>query len=238
MIYILRIVNVALLLLFSFSLIGRPSFAKETYNAYENYSGNGQIQTNPDIRTRNLVDYQTGSNATYPSVYNSYQSAYNPPSSSQGMTASSDRITQWFTQYDQIRRHAQMAPAERQQADHLLSQGMSILVPGDEKVQARSLLTKLVDRYQQAKQSLRQLPLIPETQQLHRGFYKYFNNAHLLFSDYLKVQENLLAKDNSTGQPIAAQLMERKKALEELDDRNKNLDHELRAKFDIPSYKR
>src|SRR5688572_7320312 len=50
-----------------------------------------------------------------------------PPS--QGLT-----IGQWFGQYDQIRRQAQMSPAERQQADSLMSRGLSILVPGENKI--------------------------------------------------------------------------------------------------------
>ena len=184
-------------------------------------------------------NYGTNYGGGYPSAYGNYQqpSPRQSMPSSQGQAVNSGRVVEWFGQYDQIRRQAQMTPTERQQADYLLSRGMAILVPGEEKVAARSLLMKLVDRYQKAKQTIRQLPLIPETQQLHRGYYQYFNNAHLLFADYLKVQDNLFITDASTGQPIAGQLIARKQALEQLNQQVQGFDQKLRNQFGIQPYR-
>lgn len=145
-------------------------------------------------------------------------------------------VRDWFAQYDQIRRTAQMAPQERQQADQILGQGLALFMPGQQKVLAQRLLIDLVQRYQTACQQLNNIPMIPATEQLHRGFYQYFFEAQRLFSDYLKLQDNLFAVNPTTGQPIAGELMERKQALEELDQSNKALDQQLRLQYGIPPY--
>ena len=160
----------------------------------------------------------------------------------QGATASSyvgastDTVKQWFQQYDTVRRQAQMKPDERSRADRLLSNGLSMIVPGPEKIDSQQLLTKLVTRYGLARQQLERLPVLPETKELHRGYYQYFTEAQRLFSDYLKVQDNLFAADDS-GKPIAGQLIERKTFLESLDARNKYIDAQLRQRFAIPNYR-
>ena len=182
------------------------------------------------------------SGATYGSNYGSTYGGYSQPArepvaTGKSQQASPGRVSQWFNRYDQIRRQAQMNPAERQQADYLLSRGMAILVPGNEKVAARAILIKLVENYEQATLAMKQLPLIPETSELHRGYYQYFNNARLLFSDYLRVQDNLFVTDASTGKPVAAQLIQRKQMLEQLNQQVQNLDQQLRSRHGIPAYR-
>lgn len=145
-------------------------------------------------------------------------------------------IQQWFSNYDQVRRAAQMNPQERQKADGLLSKGLSIIVPGDEKVATQALLNKLVNKYQMATEQMKRLPLYPETEKLHRGYYQYFNEARKLFSDYLRVQTNLFVVDEQTGKPVAGGLMLRKQNLEMLDQNNKALDEQLRNRFGIGPY--
>ncbi len=149
----------------------------------------------------------------------------------------SGRPAQWFARFDQIRRQAQMTPSERQQADKLLSRGMSAILPGPEKIAARNMLTSLTAKYNTATNQLKQLPMINETKELHRGYYQYFNNARMLFSDYLRVQDNLFVADPQTGQPLAGQLMQRKEALEELNSQIKSLDKRLRDQLDVADYK-
>lgn len=149
-------------------------------------------------------------------------------------------IMDWFQRYDQVRRQAQMSPAEKQRADGLMSKGMSglgAMLAGDEKAATQSLLTKLVNKYQAASEQMKQLPLYPETERLHRGYYQYFSDARRLFSDYLKVQSNLFAMDEETGKPVASLLMARKQNLEQLDMTNKALDDQLRQQFNIPPYR-
>ncbi|MBX9696066.1 MAG: hypothetical protein K2Z81_27005, partial [Cyanobacteria bacterium] len=144
-------------------------------------------------------------------------------------------IQDWFSQYDQVRRAAQMSPKERSRADALLSKGLSIVIPGDEKIATRKLLTSLVTRYEQAIDGMKRLMMYPETEALQRGYYQYFFEARALFSDYLKVQDNLFAKDQM-GTPIAASLMPRKQRLEALDTANKSLDARMRGAFGVPGY--
>ena len=144
-------------------------------------------------------------------------------------------IAQWFQNYDDIRRKAQMNPTEKQKADALMSKAISMFIPGNDKVEAQKLLQNLVARYNQAVEDMKRLPLYPETEKLHRGYYQYFTNAKQLFGDYLTVQQNPLSTD-STGNPVAASLMPRKNNLESLDQANKALDGQLRAQFNIPAY--
>lgn len=145
-------------------------------------------------------------------------------------------IAEWFGKYDQIRRQAQMNPQEKARANELLSKGLSIIIPGQEKETTRKLLSSLVSRYQTASEQMKLLPLYHETEQLHRGYYQYFSTAGALFADYLKVQGNILVPDAS-GNPLASTLMPRKQGLESLEQQVKALDGNLRARFGIPAYR-
>lgn len=166
------------------------------------------------------------------------QSPYKQPAGA-GQTAAlapAMSVKQWFIYYDQIRRRAQMNPQERQRADTLLSKGMSILMPGPDKIAARSILIKLQAAYAQASRSIRQLPVIPQTQQLHQGYQNYFDTAYQLFSDYLKVQDNPFALDKVTGKPVAGQLISRKVQLESLNNSIQGLDQQVRQVYGIAAY--
>jgi len=157
----------------------------------------------------------------------------------QGGQPSAERaqaLASWFQNYDEVRRKAQMTPAERTKADGLMSKAISMFIPGEEKVQAQKLLTSLVGKYNQAVEDMKRLPLYPETEKLHRGYYQYFSTARQLFSDYLTVQQNPLSTD-SAGNPIAGTLFARKQSLEGLDQTNKTLDGQLRAQYGIPAYR-
>jgi hypothetical protein len=149
---------------------------------------------------------------------------------------SSNEIHSWFYQYDQIRHAAQMSPTERQQADQILSKGLALFMPGQDKIVAQKLLSDLVKRYEIACQQMASLQMISATERLQRGYYQYFIEAHHLFSDYLKLQDDLLASDPATGQPLASGLIDRKQGLEQLDQSNKALDQQLRIQYSIPAY--
>lgn len=145
------------------------------------------------------------------------------------------KIYSWFLRYDEIRRRAQMNPIEKQQSDSLLSRKLSLFMPGQDKVAAKEILTNLARRYQQAAAELQALPMVSETVPLQRLYFQYFDTAMRLFSDYLRVQDNLLAVDES-GQPIAAQLLQRKVALENLERACKDLDAQTRAAYGVSAY--
>ncbi len=149
--------------------------------------------------------------------------------------ARAQAVATWFRRYDDVRRKAQMNESERAKADKLMSKAFSMFIPGEEKVQAQKLLTILVARYTAASEAMKQLPLYPETEKLHRGYYQYFSTARQLFSDYLTVQANPLAQD-ATGNPVAAGLFNRKQGLEALDQTNKALDAQLRSQWSVSAY--
>lgn len=144
-------------------------------------------------------------------------------------------LIEWFKKYDQIRRKAQLNPRARAEADALLSKGLAIIVPGDDKKATQKLLRDLVTRYNVAAESLKLLPLYPETEKLHRGYYQYFSQARALFADYIAVQNNILVPD-ANGNPLAKSLMPRKLQLENLDRSNKAMDDFLRKRFGIKAY--
>ena len=81
---------------------------------------------------------------------------------------------------------------------------------------AQQLLADLVNRYEIASQQMASLAIVPATEQLHRAYYQYFLDAKRLFSDYLKLQNDLLATDPNTGQPVASGLVERKRKFSRL----------------------
>jgi hypothetical protein len=145
-------------------------------------------------------------------------------------------IKDWFGKYDMVRRQAQMSPGERTKADELLSHGLQVFVPGEEKILAHNLLTNLVSKYDRACNQLKLLPFYPETSGLHRQYFQYFSDAKNLFSDYLRVQNNLMVKDQS-GNSVMAGLIQRKQNLEGTEQQAKNLDGELRNRFGIAPYR-
>ena len=145
------------------------------------------------------------------------------------------QVYQWFLHYDEIRRRAQMNPIEKQQADGLLARGFSLFMPGQDKAAARQLLSNLVAKYHNATQAIKALPIVPQTKQLQMAYYQYFENAMNLFSDYLRVQDNIFAVDSS-GQAIAKQLIQRKLALETLEQNCKQLDAQTRQSHGIAAY--
>ena len=153
-----------------------------------------------------------------------------------GAAATSPAVLKdWFSQYDEIRREAQMNPVDKQQADSMLSKGLAMFVPGPEKIEIQALLQKLQLKNSIAANKLKKLNLYPETKGLHFGYYQYFNDSQTLFGDYLKVQDNLMAKD-AQGNSVMGQLMGRKAALEQLDIKNKALDGQLRQQYGIAPY--
>jgi len=207
------------------ALFASPAFAQ--YQPQPQYANQGGQA--PPVYGMPTQPYAPNASAMQPHPPLPQQAAMQVPA--QGLT-----IGQWFSYYDQIRRDAQMNPTERQQADQLLSKGLSILVPGDTKLATKQLLASLVGRYQRACAQLRQLPQIPPTQQLHTSYFNYFTTAGNLFGDYLRVQDNLLASDASTGQPLAAGLIQRKQMLEGLEGQCKQMDAATRTQFGIPPY--
>lgn len=218
-----------LVLSISFAVLDPAKAQYGNYNeqlpgTYAPTEGNGQ-----------QANYGRQNPGTLDTSYGSGQAPY-PSSPQLRAPQQGSAVAQWFAKYDQIRRQAQMSPQERQQADYFLSKVTAIFVPGQEKLEAKNLLTRMVSRYRQASLAMKQLPVMQETSQLQQGFYRYFVTAGNLFIDYLKVQENLLATDAQTGQPIAAQLMQRKQGLEELNLSIQSLDEQSRSKFGIAPY--
>ncbi|HEY9677207.1 MAG TPA: hypothetical protein V6C76_04335 [Drouetiella sp.] len=153
-----------------------------------------------------------------------------------GAPAGDNHVATWFAKYDAIRRGAQMTPQERQRADNLMSKGLSLVVPGPEKAITQQLLVKLINKNKLAADQMKMLQLYPETEQLHRGYYQYFSTASGLFSDYLRVQSDFMARD-ANGAMLAGGLMNRKQQLAALDENNKMLDGQIRQQFGIPAYR-
>ena len=130
-----------------------------------------------------------------------------------------------------------MSPAEKQQADALMSRGLSAFMAGDDKEATKRLLTTMAMRYQQACDRLKSLPQLAPTASLHHFYYNYFVNASQLFADYLRLQDNLFMTDPTTGQPLATGLIQRKQTLVMLESQCKQADGEIRAQYGVPPYR-
>ncbi len=109
-------------------------------------------------------------------------------------------------------------------------------MPGPDKRESAALFQLLEQKNANADTQLKNLPLYPETEQLHRGYHQYFHDTASLFADYLQVQNNLMTTDPNTGKPLMGSLLNRKKMLEDLDVNNKSLDADLRNRFRIAPY--
>lgn len=229
---------------------GQPNYGSQDPN--QNGPGNPYYQhPPPDVQGGNMMPVQQQqmmmNQGNVPQYGNQYgypqntgympqqQQQQPPPAQAKVSPQQAAKVYQWFLKYDEIRRRAQMNPIEKQQADGLLARGLGLFMPGQDKLAAKQLLSGLVGRYQTATQSLQSLTVIPETRQLQEAYYQYFDNAMRLFADYLKVQDNVFAVDN-TGQSIAKQLIQRKLMLENLEHGCKDFDAQTRRVFGVPAY--
>jgi hypothetical protein len=154
--------------------------------------------------------------------------------------AKMSQVAEWFGKYNEIRHKAQMSPQEKEHSGRLMTAGIAASVfkgpdADADKAASQALLKKMVDRYTVAMAEMDALKPPAETKNLHLGYRQYFQNARALFSDYLKIQDNLFATDKD-GNSILGQLQQRKSALETLDAGNKDLDAKLRAKYSIAAY--
>lgn len=218
------------LLTMSLLLLGTPALAQYP-GQFQNQQGQSPQQGTP---------YNQGAPPNQPQGQLPAGSFNNqsmmPPNGRQPQAPSGMTIGQWFGSYDQIRRAAQMNPAERQQADGLMSRGIGILVPGEEKAATKQILGMMIGRYQRACMQLKQLPQIPPTQKLQIAYFNYFNTAAGLFYDYVRVQDNILLQDATTGTPVVAGLLQRKQMLTMLEGECKQIDAATRAQFGVPTY--
>lgn len=139
-----------------------------------------------------------------------------------------ERVIAWFTQYDRIRREAQMSRGEKLNAIKLWATSMHASASDTEE--ARGLLTRMVNRYKRASAQMANLPVIPETQSLHAGYSAYFKRAHSDFARYLHVL------DTQSTRAALSQMEQGRAPLGEIDVRNKNLDRRLRSRYEIPEY--
>ncbi len=203
------------------NLIGRPEFGMPANRA------KGQYQTFPPDYAHTLQPDTKMREQNSPQQNRVQENKLSPQQAA--------RVFQWFLSYDEIRRRAQMNPIEKQQADGMLARGLGLIMPGHEKMQAKQMLGSLVIRYQTACQSLQQLQQLAETSRLQQAYFQYFSSAAELFSDYLKVQDNVFAVDRN-GQSIAKRLMQRKGELENLEHSCKELDFILRQNYGVPQY--
>lgn len=130
-------------------------------------------------------------------------------------------VTEWFKKYDQIRRNAEETTKDKYQS--------LFLAEGKPDKKNAELASKMIDKYTVALAAMKQLPPIPETRQLHKGYIEYFSSARQLFIDFLK------------GQKMVPYSVKRfapaKDRLQALDKVNKRLDEQLRKTYGIPKHK-
>jgi hypothetical protein len=137
-------------------------------------------------------------------------------------------IKDWFRQYDLVRRQSKMTFREKLQSRHLLTLYFNPMALFSED--SEDILKMMIDKYSVAIAGMEKLPHLLETEELRSGFLKYFTDARQLFNDSLETKE----KDLTESDRYLAEILQRKKQLEILDQKNKDLDRHLRAAYHIP----
>ncbi len=140
---------------------------------------------------------------------------------------------QWFAGFDQIVSSNICTAAERHQLEDALAKGVSIVLDPQLKMSVQNLLASLVSRYKVAETQFSHLPQTPQTERLHKAYSEYFAMGGQLFADYLKVVENPLAADPSTGTPLLAQLLPRKVQLANIRDALVQFEAQLRSQLGV-----
>ena len=138
-----------------------------------------------------------------------------------------EEVRDWFSQYDQVRKNAKMTLKEKWQSKRLIAFAFS---PFKVSVsESDQLVKKMATKYTEALESLEKLAIVQQTERLRTGYMKYFKDARQLFLDTCKIPTS----DSEQRQKFVDDLVDRKKKLEELDQKNKALDSELRSQSSI-----
>jgi hypothetical protein len=140
----------------------------------------------------------------------------------------SQEIKDWFRQYDIVRRQSKMSFREKLQSRHLLALAFNPMALFSDD--SESIIKIMIEKYAKAMVGMEKLPHLRETEELRCGFLKYFTAARQLFSDSLETNKQDLEENHERVNEI----LQRKKKLEILDQRNKDLDRRLRAIYHIP----
>jgi hypothetical protein len=151
------------------------------------------------------------------------------PSTQTQPSESAEKIADWFTKYDAIRRQAQMTPQEKMTSTKLMTQSFTG-VSTDEKAEGRILLSKMLTRYMIACDQLRGLSPPPQTAELQKGYQEYFTAGRAFFTKYLIAMDN-----NQEGNAIDTLRADRSR-MATIDMSNKALDKRLRARYGISPY--
>jgi hypothetical protein len=140
-------------------------------------------------------------------------------------------VHDWFAEYDAIRRHAKMSLKEKIQSRHLFMMFLNPMAFFSND--AQPLLERMIAKYTQAIEQMEQLKSFKETADLQQGYLRYFKDARKLFADICDAQNTTPEERRK----ILPELMQRKRDLEALDQKNKLLDGRLRIKYDVPPMK-
>ncbi len=129
-------------------------------------------------------------------------------------------VTEWFKEYDEIRRSAESTKSEKFQA---MSFGKN--EPNKENTE---LATRMLEKYSAAANAMKQLQPTPETKELQEGYTQYFSAGRQLFADFLEAQKVVPFRKTA--------LLADKKKMQNVDKINKRIDAKLRRQFKIPKH--
>jgi hypothetical protein len=140
----------------------------------------------------------------------------------------SQEIKDWFRQYDIVRRQSKMTLREKLQSRHLLTLALNPMALFSQD--SDPLLKIMIDKYTTAREGMEKLPHVKETEDLRSGFLKYFTEARQLFKDSMEANDQNIDDNRRRVEDI----LKRKRDLEILDQKNKELDKHLRTIYHIP----
>lgn len=136
-------------------------------------------------------------------------------------------VTEWFEQYDEIRRSAEMTTGEKLKYGSSLKKALKS--GGELSPTTKEFIQRMKSKYAAAHTSLQALKTPAETRDLQQGYAQYFKDMEESFGGCLDAQE-LSAEETAVK-------VERKEKIEALNSANKKMDDTLRKKFGIPKHK-
>jgi hypothetical protein len=163
---------------------------------------------------------------------NSNSSKNSNDSQTAGASESKDQVHAWFTQYDGIRRDAEMTLQEKFQVHSLFAKVADDKKSSSGSEKSEELAKKMTDRYAEAAKKIHALPELAATAELQKGYEEFFTRSSHLFHDYLSSKTKGNEKI-ATREEVQA----KREELTAFDKKIKEIDARLRSKYEVRAHR-
>lgn len=147
-------------------------------------------------------------------------------------TPEKEQVQAWFSQYDQIRREAEMTMQQKFQAHSLFSKVAEGKKDALQNEKSEEFAQTMMDTYAGAASKIRNLPELAATVELQHGYEDFFMRSSKLFKNFISAKKKGNEKIASKEEVQA-----KREELITLDKKIKALDAKLRLKFGVKAHK-